>query len=215
MGKKATHPGPCAKCGLNGRDLVSCASGWICDTCLDEYRHGRDDTTRVVQRTRIVSLDRPPIVTSEEVTIPRSELEVPRTPPKRPLAASPDVVVRDAANHRHELLGQLGVEATALALDAEIGMDPKNPVEQMLLHQMAVAHKASMDAASKSFLAADPVDQTRFMNISARMMEAFQRAALTLQRLRSGGNQKIVVQHVNVGQGGQAAIGNITTGGGP
>ena len=32
---------------------------------------------------------------------------------------------------------------------------------------------------------------------------------LTLQRLRTGGNQTVTVQHVNVQPGGQAVIGNV------
>ena len=36
---------------------------------------------------------------------------------------------------------------------------------------------------------------------------------LTLQRLRTGGNQTVTVQHVNVESGAQAVIGNVRTGG--
>ena len=47
----------------------------------------------------------------------------------------------------------------------------------------------------------------------AGLMTAFQQGALTLQRMRNGGNQ--TVQHVTVANGGQAVIGQIEAGGRP
>jgi hypothetical protein len=47
-------------------------------------------------------------------------------------------------------------------------------------------------------------------------MSSFNEAALTLQKLRHGGKQVVVVQHVHVSDGGQAVIaGDMTTGGSP
>jgi hypothetical protein len=45
-------------------------------------------------------------------------------------------------------------------------------------------------------------------------MGAYQAGMLTLQRIKTGGNQVVTVQHVNVGAGGQAMIGNVQAGGG-
>jgi len=42
-------------------------------------------------------------------------------------------------------------------------------------------------------------------NVAARLMEAYQRAALTLLRMRTGGRQVVTVQHVNI-SGGQAIV---------
>ena len=44
-------------------------------------------------------------------------------------------------------------------------------------------------------------------------MSVFQQGMLTLQKIKTGGNQTVTVQHVNVGAGGQAVIGNVQTGG--
>jgi len=51
------------------------------------------------------------------------------------------------------------------------------------------------------------IEAARLMNASARMMETYQRALLTHERLRNGGKQTVVVQHVTIGQGGQAVVG--------
>jgi hypothetical protein len=51
-----------------------------------------------------------------------------------------------------------------------------------------------------------PIEMARLSNAAARMMQVYQEAFLTLQRIRTGGKQTVVVQHVQVSQGGQAVI---------
>jgi len=79
---------------------------------------------------------------------------------------------------------------------------------------MAVLHDNAMRNASKAALEQDPVHSVRMMNLSIRAMETFQKGLLTLKRLRGTGEQRIVIQHVNVSQGGQAVIGQIHPRGG-
>ena len=50
------------------------------------------------------------------------------------------------------------------------------------------------------------VEAGRMLNASGRMMDAYQHGLLTLAKIRSGGQQTVVVQHVNVGDGGQAMV---------
>jgi hypothetical protein len=54
-------------------------------------------------------------------------------------------------------------------------------------------------------LAAD-ASVARLAGAAARMMETYQRGLLTLERLRNGGKQTVVVQHVDVANGGQAVV---------
>ena len=57
---------------------------------------------------------------------------------------------------------------------------------------------------------------TRLAGATARMMTTFQQGLLTLQRMRTGGQQVVTVQHVEVRDGGQAIVaGKMTGGGGP
>ena len=88
----------------------------------------------------------------------------------------------------------------------------------MLAHQMAVAHEAALRMMDRglSYELKNGRDQTeacRCINAAARLFSAFNDAALTLQRLRTGGSQTVTVQHVTVASGGQAVIGNVSTGG--
>jgi hypothetical protein len=50
------------------------------------------------------------------------------------------------------------------------------------------------------------VDQVRLLNAGARLVEVFQKGALALHKIRTGGKQTVVVQHVNVTNGGQAVV---------
>lgn len=59
------------------------------------------------------------------------------------------------------------------------------------------------------------VEAVRCANAAARMMQAFNDGITTLAQLRRGGRQTMVVQHVNVRDGGQAIVANkISRGGG-
>ena len=51
-----------------------------------------------------------------------------------------------------------------------------------------------------------PGDVARLTNASARMMDAYQAGCLTLLKLKTKGQQRVIVQHVNVGAGGQALV---------
>jgi hypothetical protein len=92
----------------------------------------------------------------------------------------------------------------------------------MIAHQMAIAHEASMrlmdralsyEAGGRAMREGDTVEACRLANSAARLMSVFQDGLLTLQKIRTGGNQTVTVQHVNVESGAQAVIGNVQTGG--
>ena len=50
------------------------------------------------------------------------------------------------------------------------------------------------------------VDTVRSATAIARLMDCTARAALALDRLQNGGRQNVTVQHVTVGDGGQAVV---------
>ncbi len=126
----------------------------------------------------------------------------------------------DASVDRTDLLLGQAVDVVALAIDAAHTANAANSIEKMLAHQMALAHAMAfklgdkaMHMASKTDLKpVECVEATRLVNATARLMSAFQDGCATLQRLKSGGSQTVTVQHVHVGAGGQAMIGNVKTG---
>jgi hypothetical protein len=134
---------------------------------------------------------------------------------------SPDMITARASMARVELA--MGADILAMAVDTADTIRASNSLEKMLAGQLTALHMLAMKnaatAGSFATKAADPhgivpwqqreiasVEAARSTNAASRASEAFQRGMLTLDRLRNGGRQNVVVQHVNVAQGGQAVV---------
>lgn len=137
------------------------------------------------------------------------------------LAEGATRIAEDASIRRTDLLMRPSFNALALGIDAAESIGAANSVEKMLAHQMAVAHEAALrlmdralsyEADGRSMREGDSTEACRLANTAARLMSAFNDGAATLQRLRTGGNQTVTVQHVNVAPGAQAVIGNVQAG---
>lgn len=140
----------------------------------------------------------------------------------RNTVADPDMVTASASIDRTRAVEAAG--CLDMALDVADTIEAKNSVERMLAHQMASAHQMAMrfaetansylDRAYASALyngghdhrTVANTEAARAANAASRMIATFQEAALTLAKIRGGGKQTVVVQHVNVNDGGQAVI---------
>jgi hypothetical protein len=128
----------------------------------------------------------------------------------------PDWLTHDASRERMDLASEAG--ALTMGLDAAETVQAANSLEKMLAHQMASAHSMAMKLQVEAHELIRTYKRTgyahqqlsieagRLLNASARMMETYQHGMLTLQKVRSGGQQTVVVQHVNVGDGGRAMV---------
>jgi hypothetical protein len=128
----------------------------------------------------------------------------------------PSAMAVDASHHRVSLAKAAGVGA--MALDAAESIQAKNSLEKMMAHQVAATHAAAMQVLSEGLALIDDFKKTgrnsavltteavRLLNVSTRLIESTQRGAMTLHRLRHSGRQTMVVQHVTVGEGGQAVV---------
>ena len=102
----------------------------------------------------------------------------------------------------------------APALDAAVTAGAKGSIQKMFAHQAAALHHHGMEmlvrAAQAPMLGrTDAVELTRCTNAAVRLFEASQGAALTLQKLQSGGTQRVVVQYqqkVNVADGVKRSV---------
>jgi hypothetical protein len=105
----------------------------------------------------------------------------------------------------------VAVEAVLAVLD---GSEPQNEVEAMLLIQMATTHALAMKL-SRRLCTVDTIEQNDSASVTlARLQRTFTTQVEALANLRRGGRQKMTVEHVHVHAGGQAIVGNVTTGGG-
>lgn len=131
--------------------------------------------------------------------------------------AEPTTISVDASEHRASAATKAGV--LSAALDAAESVDARNSLEKMIAHQVAATHHAGMELLGR--LAEDgqgsqrlpPVELARLVNAAARLFEVAQHGCVTVQRLKTGGKQTVVVQHVNVEQGGQAVVAGRLEGG--
>lgn len=124
----------------------------------------------------------------------------------------PSQINQEASISRIDLIAEAGVYESAI--DASESINARNSLEKMLAHQMALAHEMSFKLSQMAMKQNDPVETARLSNATARQMDTYQKAFLTLQKIRSGGKQEIVVQHVKVEDGAKAVItGKMQTGG--
>ncbi len=132
----------------------------------------------------------------------------------------PDMLAAEATEHRLTLTGKVSDAALTLALDAAESAGAEGALERNLAHQMAAAHAVGMAMLAKahSFTMTastwapegrqqmQSVEAARMATAAARVLEASQRAALALDRLKHGGRLAVTVQHVTVGDGGRAVV---------
>ncbi len=177
----------------------------------------------------IIAINEPPITNMGEVMYPHIAGLPGRNFIKNTLENG-DLVAEEASITRTDLLCQPNTDISALAVDAADSVMASNSMEKMLAHQMALAHEMAMRVGNaamgetwrlqnkanngQGMRPGDATELQRLTNSVARLMTTYQQGMLTLQKLKTGGNQVVTVQHVNVGAGGQAVIGNVQTGGG-
>ncbi|MDX8400470.1 MAG: hypothetical protein R8K20_09525 [Gallionellaceae bacterium] len=136
-----------------------------------------------------------------------------------PLSEWPDQAAVEASLARTDMLGR--INCSGLGLDTANSIGAANSMERMLAHQMAACHKTALDLMQEAYsldckYRLDPntssVIQARKLNSANRLMQTYQQAMVTLSKVRSGGKQTMVVQHVQVNEGGQAIVAGGDTG---
>ena len=101
-----------------------------------------------------------------------------------------------------------------IAMNAALAMieaaAPENEIEAALAIQMACTHTAAMSVLAR-FGSGGGTDRrvVPLASGAARLMRAYSVQVETLRRLRHGGDQYVRVEHVHIGDGGQAIIGNL------
>jgi hypothetical protein len=100
-------------------------------------------------------------------------------------------------------------------LDALHSLKPNDEIEGMLVTRLIALHfqiHKYMIFLSSLGLTVEQVDSC--INRSAKLTRLYNETLETLMRYRRKGEQKFLVQHVNVNEGGRAIVGNLETGGG-
>jgi hypothetical protein len=90
------------------------------------------------------------------------------------------------------------------------GIDPKDQLESLLATQMAAVHVTFMKFARHFDLIESLPQQDAAERALNKLVRTFAIQMETLKRYRTGGEQKVLVQHVSIGEGAQAILGNVT-----
>jgi hypothetical protein len=94
------------------------------------------------------------------------------------------------------------------------GIEPRDQVEAMLAAQMAAVHNATMTFARQLAHVDNITQQDSAERAFNKLTRTFAAQVEALKRYRTGGEQKVTVQHVTVSDGGQAIVGNVNHGSG-
>jgi hypothetical protein len=87
---------------------------------------------------------------------------------------------------------------------------PKDQIEAMLAAQMAATHMAILNFAPRLAQAETLQHVDSFARVLNQLERTYTAQMEALKRYRTGGEQKVTVQHVSVSEGGQAIVGNVT-----
>ncbi len=100
------------------------------------------------------------------------------------------------------------------ALSTLDGIQPQDELEAMLAVQMIGVHNMAMDCIGRA-TRTDRVDfMSTYMNGATKSLRTFAAQMEALKKYRTGGQQKMIVEHVHVNEGGQAIVGTVNQGGG-
>ena len=122
-----------------------------------------------------------------------------------------DGVLRQLAN-AVSLGGGADEEAINFALAVIASIEPKDELETMLAMQMVAVHLATMTFTRRLAHVETIAQQDSAERALNRLMRTYVAQMEALKRYRTGGEQKVVVQHVNVNEGGQAIVGTVDRG---
>jgi hypothetical protein len=89
------------------------------------------------------------------------------------------------------------------------GVEPRDQIEAMLAAQMGAVHVASIAMAGQLAQAKTLLHQETAERGLSKLTRTFAGQVEALKSYRSKGEQRMVVQHVNVADGGQAIVGNV------
>ena len=90
------------------------------------------------------------------------------------------------------------------------GLEPKDEIEAMLAAQMAAVHRATLTFARRLAHVENIPQQDSAERAFNKLARTFTAQMEALKRYRTGGEQKVTVQHVTVNEGGQAVVGHVS-----
>jgi hypothetical protein len=109
--------------------------------------------------------------------------------------------------------GSRADEKTANAMIAGIAaMRPRDEAEAMLVAQMVATHELAMTFARRLKHVENIPQQDSASNALTKLTRTYAAQMAALKHYRTGGEQRVIVQRVDVREGGQAVVGVVNSG---
>jgi hypothetical protein len=96
------------------------------------------------------------------------------------------------------------------ALAAIGGIRPADEIEAMLAVQMVATYETAMDMLTRAKHAGAMPHLQECGSLAVKLLRTYTVQLEALARRRRGGEQRVIVQHVNVNEGGQAIVGAVS-----
>jgi hypothetical protein len=111
----------------------------------------------------------------------------------------------------HGLFRQLNASEGSLDFSASVvrGVEPHDQLEAMLAAQMAAIHRIMFDLNLRLAQSKAGAYDNDILSAINKLARTYTIQLDALKRYRSKGEQQVTVQHVTVGQGGQAIVGDV------
>lgn len=117
--------------------------------------------------------------------------------------------------HALDTYGRDQVEGANLVMQSTSDQAPKDSIEARLITQATALYANGMDCLSRANKSDSMERAVVCTNLGVKLIRLHNETIEALSRYRRGGEQKVVVQHVNVNDGGKAIVGgNLEMGGG-
>src|ERR1700730_14594751 len=122
--------------------------------------------------------------------------------------------VLNAAWYRRDTTEQEKADQHTAIFGFLAGVNPKDALEGMMAAQLFASHAAAMECYRRAMLP-EQTAEGRQTNLAqaAKLTRANAALVEALAKHRGKGQQKVIVEHVHVYQGGQAIVGQVTPGG--
>ncbi len=108
--------------------------------------------------------------------------------------------------------GKIDEQGLNFMVSVVASIKPKEEIEALLAAQMAAVHTAAMTFAGRLANAETLEQRDSAERTFNKLTRTFAAQIEALKRYRTGGEQKVTVEHVTVNSGGQAIVGNVTHG---
>lgn len=121
----------------------------------------------------------------------------------------------NAATAANAYKGDVGDSQKNAALRLLLDLRPQNAMERMLVSQLIATDQAASLCMGIGVQDTNGAEARRkYLSLAMQFQGLQVRQIEALAKLRNGGQQRVVVEHISVEAGAQAVIGNVSRGGG-